>query len=184
MLRQQVVRASHDSVYGGHFGVQRTMDRIEMSYLVDRLFHHTTNWVAGCPDCGAIHPLRPMSIGAIGDMWILDLFVPFPGTPRGNKYLIVIMEYVTRYAVVSPIHSRKSEVIAADVSRVLHTFGLCRELVSNGAGELAGRVAEEMCLLNQISISHPMPHRHQMFGVESLFEDVVDGSRRVDRSRR
>ena len=176
-LRQQALQAAHDSAYGGHFAVQRTMDRIEGIYIMENIFKYTNNWVAGCPDCGArkvkmaqvIPPLRAMSIGAIGDRWILDLLGPFTGTPRGNKYLIILMEYVTRYAIVCPTHSRQAEIIAAEVSRTLHTFGLGRELVSDGAGELAGRIAEEMCLLDQMKLTHPMPHRHQMTGLLDRF---------------
>ena len=92
-LRGQVLQASHDSVYGGHFAVQRTMDHIETIYVMDKVFKHTVNWIAGCPDCGArkvkpvqvIPHLRAIGIGAIGDKWILDLIGPLVGTQRGNS---------------------------------------------------------------------------------------------------
>ena len=79
------------------------------------------------------------------------------------------MEYVTRYGLVSPIKTRTAESIASEVSRLLHTFGLGRELISDNAGELAGKICEEMCRLDQMSLTHPTPHRHQMTGLMDRF---------------
>ena len=116
-----------------------------------------------------IPPLRPLAIGEIGDRYIIDLFGPFVGTPRGNKYLLVVMEYVSRMNVVEPIKDRNATTIATAMWKILHTYGIGRELVSDNAGELAGTIAKELCRLGQMSQSHPTPHHHQMTGLIDRF---------------
>ena len=176
-LRQEVLKGAHDSAYGGHFGSKRTQERIEELYVMNQIQKNVNQWVLACSECGCrkvqapkvVPPLRPLDIGGLGDRYIIDLFGPFTGTPRGNKYLLVMMEYVSRMNIVAPIKDRKATTIAAAVWKILHTFGIGRELVSDNAGELAGHIAKEVCALGQMKQSHPTPHHHQMTGLIDRF---------------
>ena len=176
-LRHEVLKGAHDSAYGGHFAARRTEDRVEEIYVMDQISKHVREWVLACAECGCrkvqapkvVPPLRPLDIGGTGDRYIIDLFGPFTGTPRGNKYLLVMMEYVSRMNFVEPIKDRYATTIAAAVWKVLHQFGIGRELVSDNAGELAGNIAKELCALGQMRLSHPTPHHHQMTGLIDRF---------------
>lgn len=177
MLRHEALKFAHNSAYGGHFMADRTRLRLEELFRMRGLRKHVEQWIRACAICGArksrsaqvIPPLRPLRCGAIGDRFIVDLLGPFKETERGNKYLVVVMEYVSRYALAWPIKSRKEEVVLPPINRMLHEMGLGRELVSDGAGELASKMADELCKLNQIMLKHPMPHRHQMTGLIDRF---------------
>lgn len=177
MLRHEVLKFAHNSAYGGHYMADRTRQRLEELFRMRGLRRHVEQWIRACAVCGArksrsaqvIPPLRPLRCGALGDRFIVDLLGPFKETPRGNKYIIVVMEYVSRYALACPVASRKKEVVLPPINRMLHEMGLGRELVSDGAGELACKMANELCTLNQMVLTHPMPHRHQMTGLVDRF---------------
>lgn len=67
------------------------------------------------------------------------------------------------------VTSWKKEIVVPAINYMLHQMGLRRGLLSDGAGELACKMAHELCALNQMTLSHPMPHRHQMTGLMDRF---------------
>ncbi len=69
------------------------------------------------------------------------------------------MEFVTRFAVTTPVRTRKASKIAqAFLDHVVFVFGPCRELMLNGAPELQSALFDEIAMLMQVDMTHSVPY--------------------------
>ncbi|KAE8972323.1 hypothetical protein PR001_g26646, partial [Phytophthora rubi] len=130
-------------------------------------------WVRGCQECGSrkarsreiVPPLRSIKSGDVGDRWALDVAGPLPTSDGGPRYVIAALEYVTRYAVAVTVKQHTFENVAEFLMKhVVLRFGPFRELLTDGAPELTGKVIEELVVLLQAQQINPVPYRPQMIG--------------------
>ena len=99
-----------------------------------------------CTD-SVIPLLRPIRVGEINDLWALDLQGLFPvrhtknpctvadkdspaATTDHYAYVAVFTEFFTRFAVTTPLRTRKAaEIAQAFLDNIVFVFGPCRELM-------------------------------------------------------
>jgi hypothetical protein len=89
---------------------------------------------------------------------------------RGDRYVVAAVEYVTRYAVAITTNQHTAETIAEFLMRqMIQKFGLFRELLTDGAPELAGKVMEQLVVMLQARQTNPVPYWPQMIGLVKRF---------------
>ncbi|OWY92177.1 Pol Polyprotein [Phytophthora megakarya] len=116
--------------------------------------------------------------GDVGDRWALDVAGPLPATDGGKKYVVVAVEYVTRYAVTIAVKDHAAKSIAEFLMKqVVLRFGPFREILTDGASELVGKVIEELVVLLQAQQINPVtpidrPGRKISQDLERLCGDV------------
>ncbi|KAJ8569039.1 hypothetical protein ON010_g6222 [Phytophthora cinnamomi] len=159
VLWATVMKECHDSVWARHLRAPHTYARIAQTYWWSGLRNEVKRWVLGCQECGSrkarprevIPPLRSIRGGDVGDRWALDVAGPLPTTNGGERYVIAAVEYVTRYA------------------NVVLKFGDFREILTDGAPELTGKVIEQLVIMLQAQQVNPVPYRSQMIGLVERF---------------
>ena len=183
-LRGQILKEYHDSPWGGHLGVTKTYLRVRNKFVAQGLKGFVHAWVGTCRDCGSrrvkptkvIPALSPQDIGELGDRLGIDLMGPFPETEKGFAYALVTIDYATRFGFAIPMKSHKAEDVAkALINHVFAVIGPPRELMSDGAAELAKSVAAAVCEVYQTKQLHSVPYRPQYNGlVERLIRTLKD----------
>ncbi|OWZ16768.1 hypothetical protein PHMEG_0009390 [Phytophthora megakarya] len=177
-LWSAVFKEMHGSVWSGHLRGAHTYGRVAQLYWWPGLYREVKRWVRGCQECGSrkakprevIPPLRSLRGGAVGDRWALDVAGPFPVADGGDRYVIAAVEYITRYAVASCVTQHTAENVATFLMQeVVLRFGVFRELLTDGAPELAGKVIEELVQLLQAHQVNPVPYRPQFIGLVERF---------------
>lgn len=104
-LRQNLLRKAHDDLSGGHFGVQKTLVRLEPLYYWWKMKDSVRDWIRTCQVCQAYKverpttqvPLTSMPVFAPLTAWACDVITSLPMTPRGNHCILVICDYGTRW---------------------------------------------------------------------------------------
>ncbi|GBM41568.1 hypothetical protein AVEN_100601-1 [Araneus ventricosus] len=100
----EVLRETHDSASGGHFGVMKTLSKTRERFYWDRLRANVKRWCRECHACGARKGpktrtkgrLQRYNVGAPFERMALDILEPFPVTTKGNRYVLVLMDYFTK----------------------------------------------------------------------------------------
>ena len=103
--RSLVLRLAHDIPFAGHLGVTKTKDRIMQRYYWPGIFSDIAKYCRTCQVCqksGSRHTPRarliPMPIvQRLFQRIAMDIVGPLPKTSRGNRYILVICNYATRY---------------------------------------------------------------------------------------
>ena len=119
-LRQKVLAELHDGPLGGHLGGDKMYSRLKQRFYWPGSTTDVKHWCATCSTCAArktsaphnrapLHTIQsgyPMQIAAV------DIVGPFPDSPNGNRYILVAMDYFTRWAEVYAIPNQEASTVA------------------------------------------------------------------------
>ncbi|GBO33123.1 Retrovirus-related Pol polyprotein from transposon 297 [Araneus ventricosus] len=121
----EVLRETHDSASGGHFGVMKTLSKTRERFYWDRLRADVENCCRECHACGARKGpktrtkgrLQRYNVGAPFERMALDILGPFPVTTKGNRYVLVLMDYFTKWPEAIPISDQEASTVAEELVR-------------------------------------------------------------------
>ncbi|GBM48877.1 Retrovirus-related Pol polyprotein from transposon 297 [Araneus ventricosus] len=121
----EVLRETHDSASGGHFGVMKTLSKTRERFYWDRLRADVEKWCRECHACGARKGpktrtkgrLQRYNVGAPFERMALDILGPFPVTTKSNRHVLVLMDYFTKWPEAIPIPDKEASTVAEELVR-------------------------------------------------------------------
>ena len=130
VLRKKVFAECHDSKVTGHMGRKRTIERIRRRCYWPQLQIDVELWCKLCRVCESRKnpsrrpraPLQVYNVGAPMERVAMDIMGPLPQSDRGNKYVLVISDYFTKWTESYAIPNQE----AATVARVFVEEFVCR----------------------------------------------------------
>ena len=104
--RSHILRELHDSPVGGHLGQEKVIGKLQQRLYWPGSVTDAKHWCNTCSICAArkTHPprqqapLHTVSAGAPMQIVAVDILGPLPQTSSGNRYILVAMDYFTRWA--------------------------------------------------------------------------------------
>ena len=110
-LKRMVLESLHDSDLAGHFGVRRTMARVRIRYYWPGYLTDVEDWCKTCEICQQkkdppnknTAPLTSIDTGQGPFEQIALDILKLPPTNRGNKYLLVIQDYFSKWVEAFPL---------------------------------------------------------------------------------
>ena len=116
-------------------------------------------WIQQCEICGAIKPpakasrapLGSMPTGTPWDRLATDILGPVPVTPRGNRYILTVTDYSTKWIEVIPIPDQTAVTCAHIIlNEILCRFGCPLTMHSDQDRNYESGVFQELCELLEI----------------------------------
>ena len=162
----------HDKVVGGHFGVTRTTQKIlQAGFYWPTMFKDVYKYILACDQCqrsGNISkkyelPLNNMLVCEIFDVWGIDFMGPFP-TSLGNKYILVAVDYVSKWVEASALPTNDGRVVVKFLKKLFTRFGTPRALISDRGTHFCNAQLEK--LLKKYGVTHKLatPYHPQTSG--------------------
>jgi len=137
LLRKKILTEVHDSVYGGHFGFQKTFLKLNRMFYWKHQKQDLYNHIMACEQCGRLkrrHGPIPGKAGALPiptyafEICSSDILGPFP--PSDNfLYLINIRCLLSRYTILSPLKTIQAEDIAGVLEKELFFKFSCPKIL-------------------------------------------------------
>jgi len=87
---------------GGHLGVDIVHNKVKEIYYWPQMYDTIKDYVRSCDSCQRRgkkrnpEPLQPIPVGDPFHRVGIDIVGPLPLTPRGNKYIVVATDYMTK----------------------------------------------------------------------------------------
>ncbi|XP_070050161.1 uncharacterized protein [Nicotiana tomentosiformis] len=151
----------HASPYGGHHGGDMTAAKVLQSgFFWPTLFKDAHVFVKKYDQCqrtGTIKnrhemPLNNILEVEIFDVWGIDFMGPFP-LSRGNKYILLVVDYVSKWVEEIAFPTNDAKVVAAFVKKnIFSRFGTPRALISDEGTHFCNR------LLNNLLAKYGVRH--------------------------
>jgi len=159
-LRKEVLQLNHDHMLAGHLGIAKTIARIQDRYTWPFLASDVTNYINGCLICAkqksiGTHtaPLQSMPVPQkIWDTLAMDISGPIIESNDGHKYILVIMDYATRYIIACPMKDQTAKTVAKHfVKEVLLKYGAPSKVLSDQGKNFLSELMNEVCLLFNVT---------------------------------
>jgi transposase InsO family protein len=143
--RKAVFRECHNDPTAGHFGNLKTLARISDSYYWPKMRRDVARLVKHCNVCAAQKSPNTSRPGLMGDyknisfpfqMISTDLCGPLPRSKGGNQFILVIVDWFTKYVLVKAIPKATSKAIVNFMeNEVFLKFGVPQIIVCDNGSQ-------------------------------------------------
>jgi hypothetical protein len=181
-FRKGALRQLHDAKICGHLGVHKTLQRVKERYYWVGMTLDVKEWVKNCNACqrkspvkkSSRAPMKQYTVGAPMERVAVDILGPLPETDRGNKYVLCVGDYFTKWVTAIAIPNQEAETVAAAlVENVFCKFGLPRQLHSDQGRNFESKLFQEVCKLLNIDKTRTTGYRPQGDGMIERFMRTV-----------
>ena len=148
-LRKEVMNLLHNHVSAGHLGMSRTVARVKDRFDWPALRLDVENWCKACTEYQKANnvtkkpraKLQVSKVGAPMERVGIDILGPLTQTRRGNRYVLVISDYFTRWTEAFAMQNIEA-VTVADllVTEFICRYGIPRQIHSDQGRQLESEV--------------------------------------------
>ena len=118
-LVQQVLDLCHHGPNGGHYSDNRTYRSLCRRWWWEKMYSGAQQFSANCPECAIVNssgchqppPLHPIPVQRPFQIVGVDV-MELPITTKGNKYVVVFQDYLTKWPMVYAMPDQKAHQIA------------------------------------------------------------------------
>ena len=159
--RKKALMLGHSSLLGGHAGEMHTIQRLKKLAFWFSMRKDAIEFVKGCEICkkymrDRIPPepiLRSPQVSRPWQAVHMDLIGPLPESESGNKYILTLIDVLTRYGVAVALPNKKADTVARAITeKVFAVYGLTESLISDNGSEVANMILE--MALGYLKIKH------------------------------
>ncbi|CAF3416709.1 unnamed protein product [Rotaria socialis] len=153
-MQDKLITWAHDHPMAGHAGRTKTIHR-----LISRVYWITMRkdvhkYVQHCTLCQQFkynnQPMSmPMKMHLVTEPWHtigIDIMGPFPITQRQKQFLLVIVDYFTRWVELFPLRTTTADVIAnVIINEVFCRYGMPTFILSDNGPQFIADLFTETC---------------------------------------
>ena len=119
-LRQEILQEIHQGVISGHLGEQKMMHQLRERFYWPGMLEDARNFCKTCATCAmnkspstnARAPLQTVAAGHPMQILAVDITGPFPESETGNRYILVVGDYFTRWMECFAIPNQEAGTVA------------------------------------------------------------------------
>jgi hypothetical protein len=152
-LRKDILEAAHTSKEGGHLGFAKVYHALQCRYFWPGMFRDVLQWIKTCHDCQRSKP-GSVQYGKLQNMEIpskpfhkigIDL-VSFNGTKSGNRVVVTVVDYLTKFIVAAALPNGSAEEVAKFlVEKVILIHGAPRIIISDRGQTFLSKLIADIC---------------------------------------
>jgi hypothetical protein len=182
-FRSDVLRQAHDALAGGHLGIGKTLEKVRQCYYWVGLKKDVTSWVKGCMECQARKqpvpadraPMVNVLTGERLERIAIDVMGPLPTTARGNKYIMVVGDYFTKWTEVYEMPDQEARTIANILIRqFICRFGIPKSIHTDRGSNFESKLFREMCRVFEIHKTRTTAYHPQSDGMVERFNRTLE----------
>ena len=181
---EQLLNSYHTTHWAGHFGFRRTYGKLIERYWWPKMKMDIREYIHQCSKCqqfnidrrkppGFLHPIEP----PLGPFQLIgiDYTGPFPITSSGNKYVLAITDYFTKWVVAIPLSNQTAQTTADALYQYwICQFGVPKRILSDQGTHFCNYL---MAAITHILGCHHLkstPYHPQTNGVIERFNSTFE----------
>ena len=104
----------------------------------------------------------------------MDIMGPVPQSYKGNEYILVIMEYTTRYVIALPLKETSSNTVMRKfIKHIVNREGIPSEILTDGESNFLSHSMDELCQQLGIKQLRTIAHHPQTDGAVERFNRTL-----------
>lgn len=179
--RSQVIALAHDIPLAGHLGREKTLSRLRQRFYWPGLYTDVDHHCATCSECQktarSIHQRVPLiSIPVIEEPFrfiAMDVIGPLERTEKGNRYILTVVDYATRYPEAVPLKNTTAETIADELIRIFARLGIPDKILTDQGTNFMSDLMRQLTTLLRIKPMRTTPYHPQTDGLTERFNGTL-----------
>ncbi|XP_035287492.1 uncharacterized protein LOC118234816 [Anguilla anguilla] len=176
-----VLQLAHTHILGAHLGMQKTLERVADRFHWPGMRRAVEDYCRSCEVCQRTSPVRPPPAPLIPLPIIetpferigLDLVGPLPKSARGHNYILVILDYATRYPEAVPLRVATSKAIARELVHLVSRVGIPKEILTDQGTPFMSKVMADTCHLLRVQHLRTSVYHPQTDGLVERFNQTL-----------
>lgn len=155
-IRFLILKELHATPTGGHLGAKKTLGKVRRRFFWVNMRKDTELFCQSCEICAsrtgprrhARAKMKQYLVGAPLERVGIDIMGPFPRSDVDNKYILVIVDYFTKWITAVPLPNQEAETVATSVlNSFLAIFGVPKQIHTDQGTNFQSALFCEMCSL-------------------------------------
>ena len=166
-MQQEILENCHNKKLAGHLGQNKTLAKLRKYAIWHHMSEDCRLFVQQCTVC-SMNKKAPRKARAELGQYLsglpmgrvhVDLKGPLPTTKQKNKYILMIVDQLTKWLECLPLPNQNAETVAiALVDRFIARFGCPLEIHTDQGRNVDGNLMRSLCDLLQISKTRTTPY--------------------------
>src|SRR6266498_3992405 len=177
---EPILSLAHEHPLSGHFGLEATLNKLKERYYWPKMKDDIKSYIQTCDQCqkhgktidkNELHSIKikePFYQGGI------DIVGPLTETSQGNKYIVVAIDYFTKYPEARVLTNVNAKSVANFIYEdIICRHGCPRKIISDRRIHFNNQVIEK--LLERFKIRHNLstPYHPKTNGLVERFNKTL-----------
>ena len=180
-LRSALLDEAHQGRFAGHLAQKKVYDRLRRYVWWRGMRSDVHDYCKSCLVCvsrkGGCRPsrpaLQPIPVGGSFHRVAVDV-LQLPLTARGNKYVVVFMDYFTKWAEAFAVPDKKAETVAKLlVEQIVCRHGIPEELLSDRGANFLSTLVQDICKILGVRKINTSGYHPQTDGLVERFNSTL-----------
>ncbi|CAG2198487.1 unnamed protein product [Mytilus edulis] len=183
VYRSDVMKLAHESLMAGHMATRRTVYRVLSEFYWPGVESDVKRYCQSCDICQRTVPKGKQVRAPLGKTPIID--VPFrrvavdivgplvPVTDKGNRYILTLVDYATRYPEGVALPSIETERVAEALIDIFCRVGFPREMLTDMGAQFTSNLMSEVSRLISLRQLTTTPYHPMCNGLVERFNGTM-----------
>jgi len=170
----------HQDMSGAHLGIDAVLEKVRERYYWPQIYKDVREYIRSCDTCQRRGPpirreeLIPLQIREPFHRIGIDIKGPLPRTKEGNRYIIVAIDYFTKWPEARAIPDIKAETVAEFIYKeIICRHGVPKEILSDRGTSFVNQVIDKLCENYQTKHRLTSSYRPQTNGMVERFNRTL-----------
>lgn len=170
----------HKDQNGAHLGIESTYEKLKERYYWPQMYESIKQYIKSCDNCqrrgkpNRREELIPIKVTGIFKRIGIDIKGPLPITKNGNKYIIVAMDYFSKWPEAKAIPNAKADTVAEFIYKeIICRHGVPDEILSDRGTSFINQVVDGLCDKFQTKHRLTSSYRPQTNGMIERFNRTI-----------
>jgi hypothetical protein len=177
---EDVLRNGHSDLHAGHLGIENTFYKINKQYFWPQMWRDIEQFIKTCDICQRKEKMKknnaltPVKVGEPFEKIGIDLVGPLAITGHGNKYIVVAIDYATKWVEARAIKDATAQSIIPFLTEdIITRHGYPKELISDRGTTFVNKIVEEFNAKNRIKHRLATPYHPQTNGLVERINQTI-----------
>ena len=170
-IRTEIMQQLHNNRIAGHLGREKTLKKIQSRFFWPGMTSDIARWCESCDLCEQKKtgpkksPMQRNQVSNTLECIAIDILGPLPETDKGNKYILIVGDYFSKWIEGFSIKDHTAQTVAdIIVTEFICRYGVPCRIHTDQGREFESELFSEMCSLLGIIKSRTTPYRPQSDG--------------------
>ena len=180
-IRREIFKLAHEAPTGGHLGVRKIVAKIKQRYFWPGIRTDVKQWILACDGCASRSigkkekmQMQKYRVGRPMERVAMDIMGPLPRTTQGNRYILVIGDYFTKWIEAFAIPNQEAKTVADKFAReFIARNGPPTEVHTDQGRNFEAALMKDVCRILGIHKTRTTPFRPQSNGFIEKFNRTL-----------